>query len=105
MFACEYYKISNNTCFEEHLRMAASENDKDRFLGKATGHHDHYMINMVDQRPKICGKWLLTGPYLQRCKIQLRYSFLYILYIFFIEMYFEFHNLLPIIKIDLTLSF
>ena len=27
MFFCEYCKISNNTCFEEHLHMAASENN------------------------------------------------------------------------------
>ena len=26
-----------------------------RFLGKATGHNDHYMINMGSQRPKIGG--------------------------------------------------
>ena len=30
MFSCEYCKISNNTCFEEHLQMAASENNKNR---------------------------------------------------------------------------
>ena len=32
MFSCEYCKISNNTCFEEHLQTAASENDKKDFL-------------------------------------------------------------------------
>ena len=26
---------------------------KKRFIGKATGHNDHYMINMGGQRPKI----------------------------------------------------
>ena len=26
-----------------------------RFLGKATGHNDHYMINMGSQRPMIDG--------------------------------------------------
>ena len=26
MFSCEYYKISINTCFEEHLHIAVSEN-------------------------------------------------------------------------------
>ena len=58
-----------NTCFEEHLRTAASENNsKKRFLGKATGHNDHYMINMGGQRPKIGGNWPMTGPYLQHCK-------------------------------------
>ena len=47
MFSCEYCEISNNTCFKEHLRTAASENNnKKRFLGKAIGHSDHYMINM-----------------------------------------------------------
>ena len=25
MFTCEYWKISKNICFEEHLRTAASE--------------------------------------------------------------------------------
>ena len=56
MFSCEYCAISKNTCFEEHLRMAASENNKKRFLGKATGHNDHYMINMGTQRSTIGGK-------------------------------------------------
>ena len=66
MFSCEYCKIFNNICFEEHLCMTASENnDKKRFLGKATGHNDHYMINMSGQRPKIGGNWPLAGPYLQ----------------------------------------
>ena len=37
------------------------------FLGKATGHNDHYTINMGSQRPKIGGNWPLTGPYLQHC--------------------------------------
>ena len=65
--SCEYCDISNNTCFEEYLHTPASENNKKRFLGKATGHNDHYMINMGIQQPKIGGNWLLTGPYLQRC--------------------------------------
>ena len=55
MFSCEYCEISNNTRFEKHLRMAVSENNKKRFLRKATGHNDHYMINMDGQRPKIGG--------------------------------------------------
>ena len=25
MFSCEYYEIFKNTCFEEHLRAAASD--------------------------------------------------------------------------------
>ena len=33
MFASEYCDIPNNTCFEEHLHAAASENKKD-FLEK-----------------------------------------------------------------------
>ena len=53
MLSCEYWKISNNTCFEEHLHVVASENNNKRFLGKATGHNDHYMINMGSQRPRI----------------------------------------------------
>ena len=57
MFFCEYCKISNNTLFEKHLRMAVSE---------ATGQNDHYMINMDGQRPKTGGNWPLTDLYLQR---------------------------------------
>ena len=56
MFSCEYFKISHNTCFEEYLRTAASENNnKKNFLGKATSHNDYYMINIGGQRPKIGG--------------------------------------------------
>ena len=67
MFSCKYCKISYNTCFEEYLRMAASENNnKKRFLGKTTGHNDHYMINIGRQRSKIAGNWPMNGPYLQR---------------------------------------
>ena len=33
MLFCKYCKISNSNCFEEHLRTAASENNKD-FLEK-----------------------------------------------------------------------
>ena len=60
MFFCKYCKISNNTCFEEHLRMAASENNiKKSFLGKVTGHNDHYMIIWVikDQRLAVIDRW------------------------------------------------
>ena len=36
MFLCEYCKISNNTCFEEYLRTAASENNiKKKFSWKS----------------------------------------------------------------------
>ena len=55
IFSGEYCKISINTCFEEHLRPAVSENDKKRFLGKATGHNDQNMINMTGLKPKIGG--------------------------------------------------
>ena len=68
--SCEYCDISNNNYFAEHLPAAASENKKKSFLGKGTGHNDYYMINMGDPRPKICGNWPLTGPYLQRCSCQ-----------------------------------
>ena len=39
---------------------------KSIFLGKATSHNDHYMINMGGQgeRPKIGSNLLLTSPYL-----------------------------------------
>ena len=54
MFSYEYCKISHNTCFEEHLCIAVSENNNKRgFYGKATGHYDRYMINMGSERPKI----------------------------------------------------
>ena len=55
MFSSEYSKNFSNNCFEEHLHTATSENYKNIFLGKATGHNDHYMINMGGQiqRPKI----------------------------------------------------
>ena len=66
MFSCEYCEISNNTRFEKHLRMAVSENNKKRFLRKATGHNDHYMINMDGQRPKIGGNWPLTDLYVNQ---------------------------------------
>ena len=55
MFSCEYYKISVNTSFEEHLHAAASENNNKRFLEKTTGHNYHYVIYMGGQRPKIGG--------------------------------------------------
>ena len=55
MFSSEYCDIFNNTCFEQHLRVTASENNKKKFLGKATGHNDYYVINMSGQRPKIGG--------------------------------------------------
>ena len=55
MFSCEYCEISDNTCFEEQLRTAASPNNKKRFLVKTTGHNDHYMINMGGQKPKTGG--------------------------------------------------
>ena len=38
---------------------------KKRFLGKATGHNDHYKISMGGQRPKIGGNKPLTGLFLQ----------------------------------------
>ena len=38
-----------------------------RFLGKATGHNDNYMVSMGGQRPKIDGNWPLTNSYLQHC--------------------------------------
>ena len=39
---------------------------KQRFLGRATGHNDHKMINMGGQMPTIGGNWPMTGPYLER---------------------------------------
>ena len=42
-------------CSKEFLGNKNNINKKKRFLGKATGHNDHYMINMGSQRPKIGG--------------------------------------------------
>ena len=64
-FSSEYFKVFNNTCFDKHLRMAASENNKKRFLGEASGYNDHSMTDMDGQWPKIGCNWLLTDPYLQ----------------------------------------
>ena len=77
MFSSEYCDIFNNTCFEQHLRVTASENNKKKFLGKATGHNDYYIINMSGQRPKIGGNWPLTNPYLQRYCVLISYFFLF----------------------------
>ena len=46
MFSCEYCDISN-TCFEEYLHTAASENNNNKKISwKTTRHNDHYMIDM-----------------------------------------------------------
>ena len=37
-----------------------SKNNKKRFLGKATSHNDHYLINMGGQKSKTGGNWTLT---------------------------------------------
>ena len=65
-------------CSKEFLGNKNNINKK-RFLGKATGHNDHNMINMSSQKPKAGSNWLLTSPYLQRCmkKIHLSSAFLY----------------------------
>ena len=62
MFSCEYCKISNSTCFEEHLLTGASENnDKKDFSKKPSVRmiiiniSGQDMINMDSQRPKIGG--------------------------------------------------
>ena len=57
MFSSEYCDTSNNTCFEEHLCMAASENNK-RFLGKATGHNDYMMQSKANRGKSI---WTVNG--------------------------------------------
>ena len=54
MFSSKYCQISFNTFFEEYL-LTAENNNKKSFLGKATGHNDHCMINIGGQRPKIGG--------------------------------------------------
>ena len=45
-------------------------------LGKATGHNDHYMINMGGQRSKIGSNWPFTGPYLQRYLLMVTYAYM-----------------------------
>ena len=61
MFSCEYCKISNNTCFEEHPLTGASENNKKDFLKKPSVRmiivniSGQNMINMDSQGPKIGG--------------------------------------------------
>ena len=63
----EYCRISSSTCFEvTQLHTVASENNIKKFIGRATGHNDHYMINMNGQRPNTGSNWTLTGAYLQR---------------------------------------
>ena len=49
---------------------------KKGILGKATGHNDHYMINMGGQRSKIRSNWPLTGSYLQRCLLMVTYAYM-----------------------------
>ena len=58
-------KKTSSRSFKEFLGNKNKINKK-RFLEEATGHNDHYMINMGGQRPKIGGNRTLTGPYLQR---------------------------------------
>ena len=59
------------------MRTAGSQNNnKKRFLGKAISHNDHYMINMVGQRPKIGSNWPFAGPYFQRCLVLAQVSVL-----------------------------
>ena len=37
---------------QDQLIEFLGNNNNDRFLGKATGHNDHYIINIGGQRPK-----------------------------------------------------
>ena len=60
MFSCEYCKISNNTCFEEHLRTAASENNKKDFLEKppVTMIITQWIWAVKSQRLALIDRWL-----------------------------------------------
>ena len=62
---CLNSKKTSSKSFKEFLGNKNKFNKK-RFLGEASGHNDHYMINIGSQRLKIGSYWLLTGPYLQR---------------------------------------
>ena len=56
MFSCEYCTFFDNTCFEGHLHTSAPDNNnKTRFLGKATGRNDDHMVSVGGQRLKIGG--------------------------------------------------
>ena len=64
--------------FEEHMHTAASENNNKKiFLGKATNHFDHCMINMGGQRPQIGRNWLLTSFYFQCSQMITLYQMLF----------------------------
>ena len=76
MFSCEYWKIFNNICFEEHLCTTSSENnDKKKISWKR--HWSQWSLHdyMCGQRPKIGGNWSLTSPYLQYWDIPRSYNF------------------------------
>ena len=60
---CEIPRKQVQDCSKEFL---GNSNKKKRFLGKATNHNDHYMINIGGQRLKIGSNWPFTSPYLQR---------------------------------------
>ena len=52
---CKYFQIPRNQVHNDAEEFLENKNNinKKRFLGKATGHNDHYMINIDSQRPKI----------------------------------------------------
>ena len=63
---CKYFQIPRNQVHNDAEEFLENKNNinKKRFLGKATGHNDHYMINIDSQRPKIGSNWLLISHYL-----------------------------------------
>ena len=61
---CFVNKFKFQQVQDRSKKMLGKKNIKKR-SGKATGHNDHYMINMGGQRQKIGGNWRLTSPYLQ----------------------------------------
>ena len=63
----EYLTIPRKKVQDHSKKFPRHKNNNKIFLGKATGYNDHYMINMVWQRPKTGNNWPLTSPYSQRC--------------------------------------
>ena len=63
----EYLTIPRKKVQDHSKKSPRNKNNNKIFLGKATGYNDHYMINMVWQRPKTGNNWPLTSPYSQRC--------------------------------------
>ena len=78
-----------------------------RFLGKASSHNYHYMVNMGGQRLKIGSNWPLISSYLQHCVIKnniILYQFPFIKYLWITEILLVSTGLKSVEK-DFTLPF